>query len=71
MTIRKVKVSKPIVPADGPWLITSEDGLICETINPDERLRELVGGRLVSFYKAERTAEGWKWLSRWKGRADW
>jgi hypothetical protein len=71
VTVRLVKVSKPIIPPDGPWLITTQDGSVAEAIQPDERLRELVGGRMVSFYKAERTADGWKWISRWKGRADW
>ena len=68
--IRIVKVQRPIVPPDGPWLVYDESGEICEQIKPTQWLREAMGGRLKAYFKAERSAqEGWKFKGRYKGPA--
>lgn len=68
MTVRVVKVSRAVYPPDGPWRVRDESGEIDEEIYPDSWLKEAVGLRPYVYFKAERSAEGWRFKSRYKGR---
>jgi hypothetical protein len=67
MTIRLIKITRSIFP-DMPWHIESQNGEINEALHPDEKIREWVGGRPHCYFKAVRSANGWKIKQRWKGR---
>ena len=68
MATRVVKVTRAIYPPDGAWIIRDESGEIDEEIYPDSWLKEAVGNRPFCYFKAQRSANGWTFKSRYKGR---
>ena len=66
---RVIKVQRPIVPHDGPWLLYSEDGEVYEYVEfPDPWLKEALSGRLKGYFMGRRSVDGgWEWKGRYKG----
>jgi hypothetical protein len=66
---RIVKVSRPVVPHDGPWRVTDEEGEHPDEIYPDAWLRESMGARMQSYFVAVWSLdEGWCFVRRVKGQ---
>ena len=68
MTIKVVKVVPAIYPPDADWRIYDESGEIDESLEPDAFLKEAVGARPFCYFRAEKSADGWHFKSRYKGR---
>ena len=71
MTVRIVKITRPIFPPDGAWNIRDQTGEINEELWPDSWIKEAVSARPYAYFKAQRSANGWEWKSRYKGKLYW
>ena len=67
MTVRVVKVT-PNVIGGMPWRIRTEDSSIDEELWPDDWLKEAVGARPFCYFRAQKSADGWQFKSRYTGR---
>jgi hypothetical protein len=65
--IRTVKVSRPIVEDPdhaGEWRAEVEDGEPgAEFFEPDAFVKAAMGGRLIGYFRAVHSIDGWLWRS--------
>ena len=71
MTSRIVKIQRPVVPPDGDWLAFDEQEEHIEHFQPDAHMRETVGARMVTWWRATWSAEGWIFKQRLKQNIHW
>jgi hypothetical protein len=56
-----VKITRPIVPADGEWRLEDETGEICEHLFPNRWLQEAMGARSQRYFLGRRGVDtGWE-----------
>ncbi len=67
MTVRVIKVVPAVYPPDADWHVYDESGVIDEFVDPAD-FKEWVGARQSCYFRAEKTVDGWRVKSRYKGR---
>lgn len=71
MTTRTVKVQRPVFPPDGDWLVYDQLREHEDHFQPDQWMRETVGARMVTWWRATWSADGWIFKQRLKQNFNW
>jgi hypothetical protein len=69
---RIVRIQRPVVPADGPWLVYDEQRVHEQHQEPDPYMRAMMGGRMGAYFWATWSADrGWMIKRRVREKLNW
>ncbi len=63
MATKIVRVSRPVIPPDGPWRAIDAKGEHDDEFYPDDWMRSAMGARMVGYFRAVWSIDGWQFRS--------